>query len=151
MSTLAAHSPALVSTKSRGLALLVAGAALALLIVAARLDPSPDGLGTHRQIGLPPCGWIIAGDIPCPSCGMTTAFAHATDGHILRAMDAQPMGALLAIATGMSFLACLWVAATGAPLARLLRPLLSTRTGAVVVGFALLAWIYKILRHKGML
>ncbi len=54
----------------------VAVGAVSLLGVAAWLDPSPEGLGTHSQLSLPPCGWILTMDLPCPTCGMTTAFAH---------------------------------------------------------------------------
>ncbi|UCG15543.1 MAG: DUF2752 domain-containing protein [Phycisphaerales bacterium] len=71
----------------------------ALLILAALLRPDPSGLGTHRQLRFPECGLVITTGIPCPTCGMTTAFAHAVRGDVLRAVAAQPFGALTALAT----------------------------------------------------
>ena len=51
-------------------ALGVAGLAIALLCIALFLNPSPEGVGTHHQLGLPKCGWILAANIPCPTCGI---------------------------------------------------------------------------------
>src|SRR6185503_8103051 len=53
-----------------------------VLGVAAWLTPSPTGIGTHQQLHMPQCGWIAIADLPCPTCGMTTAFAHAAHGHL---------------------------------------------------------------------
>ena len=82
----------------RLIALAIAAAAASVLGVAAYLEPSPAGLGTHSQLlNLPSCGWIAAMDIPCPTCGMTTAFSHVADGNLLAAVITQPLGALLAM------------------------------------------------------
>ena len=48
--------------------------ALAPLVIAAALSPSNAGHGTHRQLGLPACGWQTNMGLPCPTCGMTTSF-----------------------------------------------------------------------------
>lgn len=77
----------------------VAAAAVGILIVAARLTPSNDHLGTHRQLGLPPCGFVAITGLPCPTCGMTTAFACVTHGRLLAALRAQVAGTFLAIGT----------------------------------------------------
>lgn len=42
---------------------------------------------------------LIMTGYPCPTCGMTTAFAHTVRGHGLRAFWAQPAGFVLAVAT----------------------------------------------------
>ena len=77
----------------------LATAAGGLLIIAASLIPSGRHLGTHRQLGLPPCGFAMMTGLPCPTCGMTTAFAHAVRGQFIEAIRSQPAGFLLALAT----------------------------------------------------
>lgn len=74
-------------------------AAAAVFVVAARLHP--DGLteGTHQQLGLPPCGFVVMAGLPCPTCGMTTAFAHTIRGHVRQAIQSQVAGFLLALGT----------------------------------------------------
>jgi hypothetical protein len=71
---------------------------LGLLITAARLTPDPRGLGTHRQLGLPPCTIVAWFGIRCPSCGMTTAWSHMVRGQVASAVRANSGGALLALA-----------------------------------------------------
>src|SRR5689334_8979719 len=56
----------------------------AILITAARLHPDAHQYGTHEQLGLPPCGFLVMTGLPCPTCGMTTAFAYATHGRLLQ-------------------------------------------------------------------
>ncbi len=120
------------------------GGAAAVLAVAAWLSPDPSGVGTHRQLGFPPCGLMVTTGTPCPTCGMTTAFSHAIRGHPGAAIVTQPFGALLAFGA---------FAATGLALAALL-------TGkawwinwyrvspgwvmALIVVLFLAAWAYKI-------
>ena len=60
-------------------------------------EPSPPGYGTHQQLGLPPCTfWVLFGR-PCPTCGMTTAWAHLMRGEWLDACRANAGGALLGL------------------------------------------------------
>jgi hypothetical protein len=90
-------SPRAISLPTRfglgGLSLLL----LAMLVTAACLPPDPRGFGTHERLGLPPCGFhqLVGGR--CPSCGMTTSWAHLTRGEIGRALQANLAGALLAV------------------------------------------------------
>jgi hypothetical protein len=67
----------------------------AVLVVAAMLEPDARGYGTHAQLGLPPCGFLLLTGAPCPGCGLTTAFAHAIRGDWMLAADANPFGLLL--------------------------------------------------------
>ena len=50
--------PAAKQTALRVAALLAALTQLALLIVAGNLTPAKQGLGTHQQLGLPPCSML---------------------------------------------------------------------------------------------
>lgn len=77
--------------------LLLAGlSATSLLMLAIWLTPSPTGLGTHQQLGLPPCTILFWFGIPCPSCGGTTAFAHFVRGQWVSAFRANAASACLA-------------------------------------------------------
>ena len=73
-----------------------AGALVAVLITARRLEPDPRGYGTHTQLGLAPCAFRAATGRPCPSCGMTTSFAWSARGDLARSWRANPAGSLLA-------------------------------------------------------
>jgi hypothetical protein len=77
---------------SVGCALLLAG----LLALAATLNPDRRGLGTHQQLGLPPCTIQSWFHVRCPSCGMTTSWAHFVRGRWIAAGEANLGGALLA-------------------------------------------------------
>ena len=56
----------------------------------------PLTLGTHLQIGLPPCTFYRWTGLPCPSCGMTTSFALLVRGDIWNSLRANAVGTLLA-------------------------------------------------------
>ena len=75
---------------------LVGLVGLILLLIAIWLQPSPKGFGTHQQLGLPPCTIQFWFDIPCPSCGGTTAFAHFVRGHWWAALRANAAASLFA-------------------------------------------------------
>lgn len=100
---------------------------------------------------MPPCLWMVSMNLPCPTCGMTTAFAHAADGRFFMAFRAQPAGAMLALLTGMLMIGSFWVAATGRRVDLVVGPLLRPRTflflGVVVLG----GWLYKIAAVRGWL
>jgi hypothetical protein len=121
-----------------------------MLGVAAGLTPSAAGHGTHGQLGLPPCGWVLAMGRPCPSCGMTTAFAHAADGELARAAWAQPAGLLLAVLAAGAVWAAAEVAVLGSNLSPIAAKLVGGRLllagGAVVLA----AWIFKLATWGGV-
>lgn len=83
----------------RGLSLLVFAVCVAVLAAAAWMTPDRSGFGTHRQLLPATCTAIMLFGYPCPSCGMTTAFAHAVRGELLAAFQAQPAGMVLALLT----------------------------------------------------
>jgi hypothetical protein len=86
-----------VSWRYRLISGLVGAGCLVILLVAVSLEPSPAGVGTHRQLDMPACGFLERTQLPCPTCGMTTAFSHLVRGQIVSAMKVQPAGAILAI------------------------------------------------------
>lgn len=59
------------------------------------LTPSPSGVGTHEQLGLPPCGFLAVTGKPCPACGLTTAFAHLAHLELVASLRAHPVGLVL--------------------------------------------------------
>ncbi len=138
------------ATSRRLIGTAVAICAAGILGLAAWLEPSPTGLGTHSQLAMPPCGWIVMVDVPCPTCGMTTAFAHAANGNLLWALWVQPMGGVLAVGVAMALLVGAYTAATGSRVAVLLSRLWGGRA-AWALGLGLGgAWLYKILIYKGV-
>ncbi len=116
---------------------------LSLLGIAAWLDPSPAGHGTHTQLGLPPCGWSAYLHHPCPTCGMTTAFSLAVHGRPLASFLAQPMGFLLCLATAGGFWAALYISLTGSQLGRVFGRMVTPRVLWCVAALAAAAWAYK--------
>jgi hypothetical protein len=85
--------------------LLVAGFGLAALV-----SPDPRGFGTHQRFGLPPCSFQLLFDIPCPSCGMTTSFAHFVRGAWIDSARANPAGPMMAVVCVLLIPWC-WVSA----------------------------------------
>ncbi|MFZ4430466.1 MAG: DUF2752 domain-containing protein [Phycisphaerales bacterium] len=137
-------APTLASPAGRLVAGLVAAACLVLLGTAAGLTPAPAGHGTHLALGLPACGWVISYSRPCPTCGMTTAFALLANGRPLDAFLAQPFGSLLAMASSVTFWGSLHVAATGSMLGTLGAKVLQSRVIWWLVAAAGVSWLYKL-------
>ncbi len=129
----------------RALAAILGGGSLAVLVMAAILDPSPTGMETHTQLGLPPCGMLRLTGVPCMTCGMTTSFAELAHGHLWQSLVAQPAGTLLALLAAMTFWIGTYIAVTGRPSARLLNQVPWTRLLFSVLGIMLVAWVYKII------
>lgn len=106
--------------------------------------PDPEGHGTHTQLGLPSCGWVVAFDTPCPTCGMTTAVAHASRGDLVASFVTQPAGACFALLAAACFWAGMHVAVFGCRLERFAGSALSPRSLWIAAGVAVAAWVYKI-------
>ena len=126
-------------------ALVVLAGAAAVLAVSAWFEPDLSGAGTHRQMGMPTCNMLVVTGYPCPTCGMTTAFAHTVRGHWLAALHAQPAGFLLALATILTVALSLTTIVSGKAWTVNWCRLRPGRTViAIIIVFAA-AWAYKIL------
>jgi hypothetical protein len=131
-------------SRSRRVALgLLAIGLLAPSLVASRLTPDRLGYGTHRQLGLPPCGFLTQLKIRCPTCGMTTAWSHAVRGEWTSAASASAAGTLLA---ALTWVGAAWAAVTAALGRALVR--IDLRTGLVVAtivaAMTLLEWLCRL-------
>lgn len=130
-------------------AAIVFVSAMSLLGFAASLTPSPHGYGTHTQVGMEPCGFVKTAGMPCATCGMTTAFAHAADGDLLAAAATQPAGAALAVLTAMAALVTGYATLVGLNLTPLVRWVWRPRIVLVTGVLILAAWGYKIVTFTG--
>ncbi len=143
-----AFQPALAPPHVRITAAILAAAALAVLITAGLIHPDASGMGTHRQLGLPPCGWLASTGYPCPTCGMTTSFSAAANAQPVASFIAQPFGALFALATAVFFWGAMHVALFGSNLGRIFERLLAPRYLWPTAAFFLFAWGYKCWRVR---
>ncbi len=137
------------SPRERFTSLVIGLVAAAPVVVAAFLRADPSGLGTHVQLGMPTCTWPTAMGITCPSCGMTTAFAHAAAGDLVASLRTQPMGFLLAVLATATAILGLLGAATGSRLGYWLcrSP---GRAGWWTIGsIAFASWLLTTARLKG--
>jgi hypothetical protein len=117
---------------------------LVLLSVSAWLTPSTAGTGTHTQLGLQPCGWMVLMGKPCVTCGMTTSFALAAEGQYARSLLTQPMGLLLCLAAATGFWILLHTLLTGGRAWIMFEFLTRPRSIWLIAGLAGLAWAYKV-------
>jgi hypothetical protein len=123
-------------------ALVVTLASLAILVVAALVTPNPRGVGTHKQLGLTACGFYERTGYPCPTCGMTTAFAHMVRGRIWNAFAVQPAGALAALLCAFTFLTGTYVTFTGKSLDQYTSRLNVLRVLLIVALVVLASWLW---------
>lgn len=125
--------------------LMIVALLIAPLGVAVWLRPDERGFGTHQQLGLSPCGMLLLSGYPCPTCGMTTSFAHTVRGQWVRAAHAQPGGFALALACAGFALVALRSVFTGRVPMRLLLWLTPMRIVVILLVLLFGGWIYKLL------
>jgi hypothetical protein len=122
----------------------IATASLLVLVAARLLTPSPDGVGTHVTLGLPPCGFLLWSSLPCPACGLTTSFAHLARAELAPALTANPLGlplfaltaTLLPLATAHSY--------QGTSFVREVERLRADRAALLLVLTLLLTWTARL-------
>lgn len=126
------------------------GLSATLLLIARLLRPSVDGVGTHRQLGLPPCAFLHFTGVPCPSCGLTTSVAHAARLHFYESVITQPFGLVVFISAALSIPLSIYFIHRRVPRSKLNR--LRGRNPVVYLMIALfiLSWLYKIAAMEGL-
>jgi hypothetical protein len=94
--------------RDRAAFLAIAAGASGVLTTARWLVPDARGFGTHVQLGLPPCAFQAFTSLPCPGCGLTTAFAHMVRAQWSSALHASPVGVILCALTVAAVPLSLW-------------------------------------------
>jgi hypothetical protein len=123
---------------------VLGAAALAVLAIARGLDPDPSGMGTHVQLGLPPCSFLVMTGLPCPTCGLTTAFAYMARLEITHALAANAIGPVLFGLTLASVPLCAWGCATAHPLSDTIKRLRLMRLVAIIAAAVAVSWLSRL-------
>lgn len=125
-------------------AFIVVFLAAVILVVAWLLSPDPDGYGTHRKLLVLPCIFRTITGLPCPFCGMTTAFTFMARLQVAQAFDAHVLGPLVYLLTWAAGLRGVYALARGLPLVPAwMGGLRGTTVFLIVVGAG---WIINIIR-----
>ena len=123
----------------------VAGGLVAVLLLSLWLEPDARGLGTHEQLLLLPCKFQALTGLPCPSCGMTTAFAYMARGELREAFIAQPLGALGFVVCALLFPVAAWATIRGENAVAAAMRLPWGRLSWAMLAMAGAAWLFKIV------
>ena len=123
--------------------LLAAGSlsVVGLFALARQLTPSPTGFGTHEQLGLAPCWILTQTGVRCPSCGMTTAWAHLVRGNISAALQANLGGVLAGVAAAAAAPWLLASALAGRWLVAKPRLIWLLTSGSIWLGLVVIDWV----------
>jgi hypothetical protein len=117
----------------------------AVLALSRLLEPAPEGMGTHTQLGLPPCGFLAFFSLPCPACGLTTSFAHLARFALGASLRAHPLGLPLFILVCVLWARALRGVVTGEPPAGLIEHPHVGHAAALVCLALLLVWSVRLL------
>ncbi|MCK6542898.1 DUF2752 domain-containing protein [bacterium] len=109
------------------------------------LEPSREGVGTHRQLGLPPCGFLTITGYPCPSCGLTTSVSLGMHGHWLDALRVQPFGVYLFVLMSLVAILSLVGILKKIPFSKYIQSHTGEKLQIITAFVFLISWVYKIL------
>lgn len=138
-----ARSPRGASARVRWAALAFAAILGCGLAIASHLQPDSRGLGTHQQLGLPPCSMRMLFGIRCPGCGMTTSWAYFARGQWHQSFATNPGGFLLACLSALALMPAMvafWTAQS--PSARTQR--IAAAACVVAVSVTMLDWLLRL-------
>ncbi len=145
---LSTNDPSLLATEysSRDRAQYIALSCVSgvVLTIARVLSPSPNGIGTHQQLGLPPCFFHQLTGIPCPTCGMTTSFAHTVRLQFYEAFVTQPFGMLACVLMALLIPLSFVLMRRRVPWMKLMTARGSNVVMYVLLALFVIAWVYKI-------
>ncbi len=132
-----------IEARIRFFAAITALVPLLALGLARHLEPNSSGLGTHQQLGLPPCSMRLILGIRCPGCGMTTSWAHLTRGNWYESLRTSLGGFLFALfAMWIAFLALRALFTAQVPGERTQTMIAVTAMGIFAV--SVLQWLYRL-------
>lgn len=127
----------------RFLAAITASVPLFAFALARHLEPNSSGLGTHQQLGLPPCSMRLILGIRCPGCGMTTSWSHFIRGDWHQSLATSLGGFLFALlAVWIAFLALRTLFTAQIPGERTQTSITVTAIG--IFAISLLQWLYRL-------
>lgn len=122
--------------------------AAAMLAVGRMLEPSPTGVGTHMQLGFPPCFFLQLTGWPCPNCGLTTSFSHAAHLHFGSALLAQPFGLLAFLMAASSIPISVFLAIRNLRWERVISSKAADRAFYLLIALYAASWVYKIVSMR---
>lgn len=117
---------------------------LAVILTAFSLTPDPAGHGTHTQLGLPPCGFLVVTGYPCPGCGLTTCFTHMVRLEIFEAAQANAFGVPLFLFTALTIPVSLYGLARGASVIDTLERLHVEKWAVLLAVTSLTVWVVRV-------
>ncbi|PQO43376.1 DUF2752 domain-containing protein [Blastopirellula marina] len=124
----------------------LAGLTLAgLLVTAAMLKPNQQGLGTHQQLGLPPCSSRVWFGVRCPACGMTTSWAYLTKGNVFRSIQSNAAGFLLGLGAMASAPWLLMTALRGRPWLGYPNEIAALVVMCGIAAVMVAEWLYRVM------
>ncbi len=119
-----------------------------LISTAFSVQPDARGFGSHEQLGLEPCGYLKTHGHPCPTCGMTTSFAHTVRFQIPSALRANPAGTLLCLLVLVLPGILVHSMITSQPVSRFFIGKIGGYWIFIVIGILAASWAYKILTYQ---
>ena len=149
MNRMAAGSTKRLILRPRLLALVVLAVCVAVLAVATWLQPSRSGLGTHTQLGLPDCGFLMGTGIPCATCGLTTSVSLAVHGDLMDSFITQPAGMIIGLLVAVVCMVSGYALFSGASLRPLAAVAWQPINVALMAAILMGSWIYKIMVVRG--
>ena len=115
-----------------------------MVAIARVLHPDPSLLGTHVQLGLPPCAFLTWTGLPCPTCGLTTAFAHMARLEVTMAARAHWLGPLLFATTVAAIPLGAFACTRALPFTAVIKRLRLVRVAAIIAAAATVGWLARL-------